>query len=113
MNSHDEPGPDGRDRPTAVRPRPFEFAGPGAHVQLLGRIVLGGAIYLGFQVPPFGWGWLGIAGNCAVWGLGLVACTALFMQGSRMSERFVCGNCRERLLDKYAPQCPRCRAALR
>ena len=112
MDPRDERRPDRPHPPTAKRRRTFEFAGTGALVQLLGLAALGGAIYLGFQVPPFGWGWFAVAGNCTVWGLGLVVCTALFMLGSRMSERFVCGNCRCRLPDKHAAECPHCRAAL-
>ncbi len=104
--------PDNTDPPPAKRRRTFEFAGTGALVQLLGLIVLGGAGYLGFQVPPLGWGWFALAGNCMVWGVGLIACTALFMVGSRMAERFSCGSCGNRLEDQYTNQCPRCKATV-
>jgi len=104
---------DGTGGGPARRLRKFKFAGAGALVQLLGLAVLGGAIYLGFQVPPLGWGWFGVAGNCGVWGLGLVICTALFMVGARMSEWFACGNCRGRLPNRFAAECPHCRAVLR
>ncbi len=104
---------DSTEPPPASRRRTFEFAGMGALVQLLGLIVLGGAVYLGFQVEPLGWGWLSAAGNLIVWGVGLVACTVLFMVGSRMAERFDCGRCGGRLANHYVVQCPHCRAAFR
>jgi hypothetical protein len=113
VEPQNERTPDGPDPLTARRRRTFEFVGTGALVQLLGLFALGAAVYLGFLVPSFGWGWLAIVGNCAVWGLGLVVCTVLFMLGSRRSGRFACRNCRGRLPDKYAAECPHCRATLR
>jgi hypothetical protein len=97
----------------AKRRLTFAFAGLGALVQLLGLLAFGTAAYLGFQAPPLGWGWLGNAGSYGIWGLGLVVCTALFIVGSRMSERFVCGGCRGKLPGRYATECPHCGVVLR
>jgi len=81
---------------TARPKRKNELAGAGAAVQALGIVVF----LLSFLLGPIG----------AVFGF--IGMVILLLIGSRMSLRWICSNCRNRIDSKKVTVCPACHARL-
>jgi hypothetical protein len=87
---------------SATRIRKVEFAGIGNLVQFLGLLGAIASTYFGYA--------LGSAGTGLV--IGLVGCVCLFVVGSEMSKKYVCGSCGNPLASKHVRICPTCKAQI-
>ncbi|MFW5909187.1 MAG: hypothetical protein ACOCUM_00295 [Thiohalospira sp.] len=73
-----------------------EFAGGGALVQLIGLLIFT-ASFAAFPVGPV---------------LGFFVMLGFLVIGSRMSQKLVCGNCKNPVASKDVTKCPSCGADL-